>query len=71
VIAAIAGWWTLRGPVAVDAGPIRSLVVLPLERGYRERDPLMILLRVDSRFDPLHSDPRFQDLVRRVGIPEG
>ena len=40
-----------------------------LERGYEERDDLMINLKVEPLLDSLHSDPRFQDLVRRVGIP--
>ena len=41
-----------------------------LERGYRERDPLMILSRVHFVFDRLRSDPRFDDLLRRIGFPE-
>jgi TolB-like protein/DNA-binding winged helix-turn-helix (wHTH) protein len=40
-----------------------------LEKGFQERDDLMINLKVEPVFDGLHSDPRFQDLVRRVGIP--
>ena len=40
-----------------------------LERGFEERDDLMIYLKVEPVFDSLHSDPRFRDLVRRVGIP--
>jgi len=41
-----------------------------LEKGFEERDDLMIHLKVEPVFDSLHSDRRFQDLVRRVGIPE-
>ena len=41
-----------------------------LERGFRERDPLMIHLKANPRFDPLRSDPRFDDLLRRIGFPE-
>jgi TolB-like protein/DNA-binding winged helix-turn-helix (wHTH) protein len=40
-----------------------------LEKGFEERDDLMINLKVEPVFDGLHSDPRFQELVRRVGIP--
>jgi TolB-like protein/class 3 adenylate cyclase len=41
-----------------------------LERAYRDRDPLMVALRADARFDPLRSDPHFDDLLRRMGFPE-
>ena len=40
-----------------------------LERGYRERSPAFSALKVDPCWDPLRSDPRFKDLVRRVGLP--
>ena len=40
-----------------------------LERGFEERDDLMINLKVEPLFDSLRSEPRFQGLVRRVGIP--
>jgi TolB-like protein/DNA-binding winged helix-turn-helix (wHTH) protein len=41
-----------------------------LEKGFEERDDLMINLKVEPIFDAIRSDPRFQDLVHRVGIPQ-
>jgi TolB-like protein len=39
-----------------------------LERSYQDRAYDVIYLNVDPQFDSLHSDPRFADLVRRVGL---
>jgi TolB-like protein/DNA-binding winged helix-turn-helix (wHTH) protein/Tfp pilus assembly protein PilF len=41
-----------------------------LERAYNEQSPILQLIKVHPFFDPLRSDPRFADLVRRVGLPE-
>ncbi len=41
-----------------------------LERAYEDRDPLLLFAKIDRRFDPLRSDPRFDDLLRRIGFPE-
>ena len=41
-----------------------------LEKGFEERDEVLISLKVEPLFDSLHSDPRFQDMVRRVGLPQ-
>jgi eukaryotic-like serine/threonine-protein kinase len=40
-----------------------------LERGYREHDDFLALLKVWPTFDSLRSDPRFQSLVRRMNFP--
>jgi DNA-binding winged helix-turn-helix (wHTH) protein/TolB-like protein/Tfp pilus assembly protein PilF len=38
-----------------------------LERAYQERYHMMMYLKVAPNLDPLRSDPRFEDLLRRVG----
>jgi len=38
---------------------------------YRRREGGLILLNVDPRYDGLKSDPRFQRLLQRVGLPRG
>ena len=39
-----------------------------LEKAYQERSNYVAYLKVFPILDPLRSDPRFQDLVRRIGL---
>jgi serine/threonine protein kinase/tetratricopeptide (TPR) repeat protein len=39
-----------------------------LEKAFRERDPYLLDIRTFPRFDPVRSDPRFTDLMRRIGL---
>jgi TolB-like protein/DNA-binding winged helix-turn-helix (wHTH) protein/Tfp pilus assembly protein PilF len=41
-----------------------------LEKGYDERFARFAYLKLEALWDPLRSDERFRDLVRRVGIPQ-
>jgi hypothetical protein len=40
-----------------------------LERTYEERASMLIHMNVHFAFDPLRSDPRFQNLLRRMKFP--
>jgi TolB-like protein/DNA-binding winged helix-turn-helix (wHTH) protein len=46
----------------------RDTAMVWLERAYREHATGLISLNVNYKWDSLRSDPRFQDLLRRVGF---
>ena len=39
-----------------------------LQAAYDEHSPYLVFLAIEPRMDPLRSDPRFQDLLRKVGF---
>ncbi len=40
-----------------------------LEKSYQDREARITRLKVDPLMDSLHADPRFADLVKRIGLP--
>jgi adenylate cyclase len=41
-----------------------------LQKAYENRDYNLFRLRTDPRLERLHKDPRFADLLRRIGLPQ-
>jgi serine/threonine-protein kinase len=42
-----------------------------LEKAFEERSWVLVFLKVDPAYEPLRSDPRFSNLVTRIGLPDG
>ena len=40
-----------------------------LEKAYQDREGSLVYLKVEPWLDPIRSDPRFQDLIRRMAFP--
>ncbi len=40
-----------------------------LDKAYEGRVSQLVYLRVNPTFESLHDDPRFADLLRRIGLP--
>ena len=61
------------GSIAILYGALGELdeAFAWLEKAYEERDPELTYMKVPNRrFEPLRHDPRFQDLLHRMGLPQ-
>ncbi len=56
-------------PVYVPLGRKDEVIAL-LQKAYAEHSNTVVGIKVDPSYDPLRSDPRFQDLLRRVGLAQ-
>jgi hypothetical protein len=69
-IAQVAGGLVRPYDVAYDAVLLgdRDLALEWLEKSYQNRDYWLLFIGVEPEMDPVRSDPRFQALVRRLGV---
>ncbi len=58
-----------RATIDVALGQ-KDRALTELEHAYQKQDDRMIWLGTDLRFESLHSDPRFQALLRRMNFPQ-
>ncbi|MCA1625242.1 MAG: protein kinase, partial [Acidobacteria bacterium] len=58
--------------IAMDYAMIgeKELALVWLEKAYKERSSWLTEIGVDPVWDNLHNDTRFQDLLRRIGLPQ-
>jgi len=67
-------WMSDNRPKYIDATRLASIgenqrALDALDEAFAEHEAFLLFLKVDPRLDPLHEDPRFKDLLQRVGFP--
>jgi len=60
-------WGFLRAHIGMGN---KDQAFVYLEKAYSQHSSAPTALKVDPLYDPLRSDPRFQDLLRRVGLAQ-
>jgi serine/threonine protein kinase/tetratricopeptide (TPR) repeat protein len=63
----ITNYWVAASYAALGE---KDAAFAELEKAYRAHDWFLQRIKTDPFLDPLRDDPRFKDLVRRVGLPE-
>jgi hypothetical protein len=46
----------------------KERIIELLQKAYSEHSNAVLKIKVQPMYDPVRSDPRFEDLVRRVGL---
>jgi TolB-like protein len=67
------GKWGTITPSYILAGHLLTIgekekAMASLEKAYEDREPFIILLNVDPRLDGLRDEPRFQEIVKKIGL---
>ena len=48
----------------------RDQAIAWLQRGFQQREPLLVFLNVEPKWAGLRADPRFKELVKKIGLPQ-
>jgi hypothetical protein len=68
--------WKPGDPVSYFIGAVHARLLEKdaafewLEKAFQQHEILLVEFKVYPMFDDLHDDPRFAELVKRIGIPE-